>query len=173
MSFNYNPGNRYAYYARGLTPSNTDIYTLDMTYLFKDFDRPISSLKEGENPVEIGETEIVYNVFDDNASAIKSEAIPGIQYVVDYLEKFPDMMILVSAHSNKHDTRSESLMLSNQRAINILDYLVKNGINRNRLSYHGFGHDIVVNSKSNSKTPGINISAMVEFKLIGFNQPGN
>lgn len=168
MSFNYNPKSRYAYYARGVTSENTDIFKVDMTYLFNDANTPLSQLKENENPVEIGQTEVVEDVFDDEKSEIKNSAIEGLDYVIGYLKTFPNMLILVSTHSDWHQNRSESFRLSNQRALSVIDYFVKNGIDRDRLSFQGYGHDIVINTQPQAIPHAQTICNMVEFKLIGF-----
>jgi outer membrane protein OmpA-like peptidoglycan-associated protein len=171
MSFNYNPNNRYAYFARGLTADNTDIYRIDMTYLFKNTDSALEAFGNDINSVEMGQTEIVRSVFHDDKSTILEEATPDLNQIVNFLKKNSDVLILVSTHSNQHATRRESLLLSNQRAINVVDFLVKNGINRNRLTFQGFGHDIVVNSKPSSLAPSNNIASIVEFKFVGFEKP--
>jgi outer membrane protein OmpA-like peptidoglycan-associated protein len=75
----------------------------------------------------------------------------------------------VSAHSEKHDTREKSTTLSTQRARHVVDYLTKNGIDERRLTYQGFGHDIVTNLKT-TETPLAEkvLSSTVEFKVIRY-----
>lgn len=172
LSFNYNPRSRYAYFSRGLTSENSDIFRVDMTYLFKDMNTPLSDLKSGQIPIQIGETEIVNNVFNDSEDVINASAYGDLDYVVGYLKKFPEMLILITTHSDKHTDRGESLTLSNQRAINIINYFSAKGIPEKRFSYQGMGHDILVNDSGSTARPDVKISAMVEFKLIGFDKDG-
>lgn len=163
MSFNYNPTDRYAYFSRGVTPSNTDIYRIDMTHLFKDVEAEDASA----HSVEIGQTRVVNKVFADNSADISQGAIGDLQNILNYLQKNKTMIVQVTAHSNPHDTRAESIQLSNQRASNVVDYLVRNGIDKNRLSYNGLGHDVVVNSKGQAGSQD-SVGASVEFKLINY-----
>lgn len=169
MSFNYNAKSRYAYFARGLSPDNSDIYRIDMTYLFKESAKPAQNLLTNEAVIEIGQTEVVNYVFDDESSEINPETKGAIDAVIAEMKKYPKMVILIGTHSNLHEDRSASLTLSNQRAQKIFDYFIKNGIAENRLSYTGYGHDILVNAKPDSRHPASNIAGMVEFKLIGLN----
>lgn len=163
MSFNYNPTDRYAYFSRGVTPSNVDIYRIDMTNLFKDVE-----VQGGEGTTaEIGQTKVVTNVFADDSPQIRVEAMTDMKNMLIYLQKNATMVVRVTAHSNPHDNRSKSIELSNQRASAVVDYLVKNGIDKKRLSYTGLGHDIVVNSKGKSASSA-SVGSSVEFKLINY-----
>jgi outer membrane protein OmpA-like peptidoglycan-associated protein len=161
MSFNYNPKDRYAYFSRGVTPSNVDIYRIDMTHLFKEVEGEGADLYT----FEIGQTKVVNEVFADNSSDISKNALGDLNGIVNYLKKNKNMVIQVTAHSNAHDDRVASLQLSNKRASNIVDFLVKNGIEKSRLSYVGLGHDIRKNAKGDTNSDPL-IDSRVEFKLI-------
>jgi len=164
MSFNYNPTDRYAYFSRGITPSNVDIYRVDMTQLFKDVEGAGSELFTAE----IGQTKVVNNVFTDNSSDISQGAMSNMQDILNYLKKNNTMVIQVTAHSSSHDDRAVSLQLSNKRASNVVDFLVKNGIEKGRLTYVGLGHDILKNTKGETVSHGP-IDSSVEFKLLRYN----
>lgn len=163
MSFNYNPTDRFAYFSRGITPSNVDIYRVEMTNLFKD-----ETNTEGVvASAEIGQTKVISRVFADNSADISQDAMTDLKSMLNYLTKNKTMIVQVTAHSNKHDDRAASMQLSNQRASNVVDYLVKNGIEKKRLSYRGMGHDILVNSKAAASSTQW-LGASVEFKLISY-----
>lgn len=164
VSFNFNPKDRFAYFSRGLSSANSDIFRVDMTNLFNPIRTPVANLTE--NTSEIGQVHVIQNVFDSNSSEIKPSATSDLSYMLSYLTKFDNMIIMISAHSNVSASRAESLVLSNQRAVKVMDYLVKNGISSNRLSYRGLGHDIVANTSDPVSKE--NVAASVEFKLIGF-----
>lgn len=160
FSFNYNPLSRYAYFVRGLSSKNSDIFKVDMTHLFLEID---------ENPAEIGQTKIISSVFDDNQTEITPNATNDLESVLNYLKKNDNMLVVVTAHSNEHGQRTESFKLSNERAGKIVDYLVKNGVEKERLSYKGLGHDVVVTLKGqpNKKESDMKrMASTVEFTLI-------
>jgi outer membrane protein OmpA-like peptidoglycan-associated protein len=162
FSFNYNPTSRFAYFVRGFSRENTDILKVDMENLF---------LHNDDLLPEIGETKSITNVFDDNGSEIKPDALKDLHSIVEYLKKNSTTIIQITAHSNSHDSRNESLKLSNERAIKVMDYLVKNEIAQDRLTYNGLGHDVVVNTPASAAdASGIgNVSpSTVEFKVISY-----
>lgn len=167
MSFNYNPTARYAYFSRGITPNNVDIYRIEMTSLFKEDESTDSKSKFAD---EIGQTRVVKNVFDNGLAVINKDATGDLQRMVKYLMDNKAMIVQVGAHSDQHATRAESIKLSNQRASIIVEFLIRNGIDKKRLSYQGFGHDIVINSNNQSSalSPGSNMASSVEFKVISY-----
>ncbi|MEX2233077.1 MAG: OmpA family protein [Cyclobacteriaceae bacterium] len=170
VSFNFNPLSRYAYFARGLSSQNSEIFRIDMTHLFLD-QESLSPMEvvSGKKPAEIGETKVVVDVFSDDQSVINKEALNKLHVIVTYLAKNATMEILVSAHSQKHDTRAASIALSIERARAIVDYLVNNGIEKKRLTYQGFGHDIVINQKADEiKSGREDLASSVEFKIIKY-----
>jgi hypothetical protein len=166
--FSFTPESRYAFYSRGLSETNSDIFQVDMTYLFKTINTPLATLKT--NPAEIGQTQVINNVFDSEMPEINEKAMVELQYVLDFLKQYKNVAVLIRAHSNKHDSRIESLKLSNQRANKIMQYLITNGIDRRRLNYQGMGQDIVanVNNPASASEAGANpnIAGSVEFKFI-------
>jgi flagellar motor protein MotB len=168
--FGFTPRGRYAYYSRGLTPSNSDLYRVDMTYLFKSQGRPIDELHEEIDEAQIGQSLVLDSVFADNSSVIKASAIPHLDYVVGYMKVFKNYKIMINAHSNLHASREESQVLSMQRAVNILNYLLEHDIPRNRLEYQGYGHDVIINMDHlpTLKTMQKRIISSAEFRLIGF-----
>jgi hypothetical protein len=168
--FGFTPRSRYAYYSRGLTPMNSDIYRIDMTYLFKSQGKPISELHEEIDEAQIGQSLIVDSVFHDNSSEIRSSAIPHLEYVVGYMSVFKTYKVMITTHSNEHSSREQSQVLSEQRAVNILNYLVAHEISRDRLEYQGLGHDVIINMEHLPTLKGMKkrIIGSVELRLIGY-----
>ncbi|MEX2233074.1 MAG: OmpA family protein [Cyclobacteriaceae bacterium] len=162
FSFNYNPRSRYAYFVRGFSRENTDILKVDMTKFFLEDDTKLA---------EIGETKTIVDVFDDSRSEINPGADTDLRKMLEYLKRHSTMTVLVTAHSNKHAQRTESFKLSNERAAAVVDYMVKNGIAKERQAYNGLGHDVVVNFYGESDTTGPGkkgMASVVEFKIISY-----
>jgi flagellar motor protein MotB len=168
--FGFTPRGRYAYYSRGLNPSNSDLYRIDMTYLFKSQGRPINELQEAIDEAQIGQSLVLDSVFADNSAEIKASAIPHLEYVIGYMKVFKTYKVMINAHSNRHASREESQVLSEQRAVNILNYLVSHDIPRGRLEYQGYGHDVIINMDHLPTLKGMQkrIVSSAEFRLIGF-----
>jgi len=168
--FGFTPRSRYAYYSRGLTPSNSDLYRVDMTYLFKSQGRPIDKLHEEIDDAQIGQSLVLDSVFEDNSSEIKPSAIPHLEYVIGYMKAFKSYKVMITTHSNQHPSREESQVLSEQRAVKILNYLLAHDIPRERLEYQGLGHDVTVNMENlpTLKKMQKRIISTAEFRLIGY-----
>jgi len=58
---------------------------------------------------------------------------------VDLMKKYPTMEVEVSAHTDAQGPDQYNLDLSKRRAASTLEYLVSQGIERNRLKSIGYG----------------------------------
>ena len=77
--------------------------------------------------------------FDFDASNIREDAAVTLNVLVNLLNKYPDMEVEVSAHTDARGPDQYNLSLSKSRAASTLEYLVSQGINRNRLKSIGYG----------------------------------
>ncbi|MDO5979421.1 OmpA family protein [Flavivirga spongiicola] len=77
--------------------------------------------------------------FDFDKSNIREDAAVTLNVLVDLLNKYPDMAIEVSAHTDARGSDQYNLNLSKSRAASTLEYLVSQGIDRNRLKSIGYG----------------------------------
>lgn len=168
--FGFTPRSRYAYYSRGLTPTNTDIYRLDMTYLFKPSSKPLDQMDELIDAAQVGQSLVLDSVFLDDNYEMRPESMRKMRYILSYMKFFRNYRILITAHSNKHDSRDISHVLSVARAVKVVDFLVGNGIDRDRLEFQGYGHDVVVNMDNlpTLKSMKSRVASSVEFRLIGY-----
>ena len=83
------------------------------------------------------ELENIY--FDLDKWDIKPQASKTLDILVNLLKKYPRMEIQLGAHTDSRSSDEYNLILSENRAKSTLDYLVSNGINKNRLQSKGFG----------------------------------
>jgi flagellar motor protein MotB len=168
--FGFTPRSRYAYYSRGLTSSNLDIYRLDMTYLFKPSTKPLNKMDSLIDVAQIGQSLVLDSIFENNSSEIRASAIPKLQAISDYMAVYRSYTILISTHSNKHPTRKESQSLSDRRASKVFDFLVKDGVSASQLEWRGYGHDIVANMDNLPTLTSMKprVANSVEFRLVGY-----
>lgn len=168
--FSFTPRSRYAYYSRGLTADNTDIYRLDMTYFFKASVKPLNEMDELIDQAQIGQSLVLDSVFRNDEYEIRPSAIQALQYIVAYMKKFKSYVVMITAHSNIHEKREVSKVLSEARAVVVMDYLVSQGINKDRLVHQGLGQDVLANMDNlpTIKTMKDRVASSVEFRLIGF-----
>jgi outer membrane protein OmpA-like peptidoglycan-associated protein len=138
-----------------------------MTRLFKGLQDSVNYDGTINRGPEIGQTQVVQNVFDLDYADINKTAIPDLMKIIEYLKQNKNIIVKVIAHSNQHSSRNESLKLSNQRASNVMNRMIQNGIDQARLSFQGLGHDIVINTKGVT-SGSLDIESCVEFKFINF-----
>lgn len=86
------------------------------------------------------ELENIY--FDFNKYDIKPDAARTLDVLVDLLNKYPRMEIQLGAHTDNRASDLYNLILSKNRAAATLEYLVENGIDRNRLQSKGYGERV-------------------------------
>ena len=94
-------------------------------------------------PIEeiIVEDQIVLNpiLFDLDKSNIKAQAAFELDKVVSVMNKYPEMVIEVGAHTDSRATDAYNLTLSEARAQSTVQYIISKGISGKRISGKGFG----------------------------------
>ena len=111
--------------------------------------------QEDEEPLEIkkiNKGEDLNNIlglqkihFDYNDSKIRKEDEAQLQKVIALLKKFPQMKIDVRSHTDSRGDKDSNLELSVNRANSTINYIVSNGIEKNRVMGNGFGESILLN----------------------------
>ena len=77
--------------------------------------------------------------FDFDKWDIRPDAAETLQTLVDLMKKYPEMEVEVSAHTDARGPDEYNLNLSKKRAASTLDYLVSQGIEKERLKSIGYG----------------------------------
>lgn len=79
-------------------------------------------------------------LFDFDKAVIKSAAYPLLDDVVTILEKNPDMNVDLHGHCDNVGTAKYNMDLSRRRAGAVKNYLIMEGISKERLAAIGFGY---------------------------------
>ena len=91
-------------------------------------------------PIEANAKVVLRNVFfDTKKTDLKPESISELDNVVRLMNENPNMKILISGYTDNVGTPADNLKLSTGRALSVVNYLVAKGVDKNRLSYKGFG----------------------------------
>lgn len=93
----------------------------------------------------IGLTNIYY---DFNKYTIRPDAARDLDRLAQTMQKYPDLEIRFESHTDARGTDEYNMKLSQRRAKATLDYLVRKGIDTNRMEYEGFGEGQLVNDCS-------------------------
>jgi len=122
----------------------------DNLYSFsrEDYTPPIVELDDRETNPETGRQQLrdVGNIyFDFDKATIKEESKPTLNKVADIMKKYPTLNIEIGSHADARGTDSYNMALSERRAASTLEYLVSQGIERERLTSKGFGESMPLN----------------------------
>ena len=101
---------------------------------YADAEEHVKKNEKGDVQVQLDK---IY--FDFDKSNIREDAAVTLNVLVDLLNKYPDMEIEIAAHTDARGSDQYNLILSKNRAASTLEYLVSQGIDRNRLKSIGYG----------------------------------
>jgi outer membrane protein OmpA-like peptidoglycan-associated protein len=91
-------------------------------------------------PIKAGEKMVLKNVFFETAKFdLKPESKIELNKLIAFLNLNPTVKIELSGHTDNVGDKKSNLVLSQNRAKAVYDYLVANGIVAEKLSYKGYG----------------------------------
>ncbi len=98
---------------------------------------------------ETGDTFVLNNVYYDlDKSNIRPDAAIELDKLVLILKQHPTMRIELSSHTDSRASDAYNMALSQRRAASAVAYLVKQGIDKNRMVAKGYGETRLVNKCS-------------------------
>lgn len=131
---------------------------------FADADARVRKDEKGDLMVDLDK---IY--FDYNASKISADAAATLNVLVDLMKKYPSMKIEIASHTDARGNDRYNLELSKLRAASALEYLVSQGIARNRLTSVGYGETQPLNNCTKEgmcKEEEYDINRRCEFKIL-------
>ena len=112
-----------------------------------------------------GETIQLENVFFHRASAEMLESsFPELDKLVYVMINNPDLEIEIRGHTDNVGFEEELLLLSEERAEAIRNYLVRKGVDASRMQFKGYGSSVPIASNNHPETRKLN--RRVEFFII-------
>lgn len=88
----------------------------------------------------ISKPSVVENIFYDYDKAdLRPESKTALNELIAVLHNNPNVTIEMASHTDRWGSDAYNINLSERRAKSVVDYLVENGISRNRLQPHGYG----------------------------------
>ena len=117
-------------------------------------------------PIEINASIVLKNIFFDiNKFELKTESQVELDKLVQLLIENPSLKIEISGHTDNVGKPIDNLLLSNNRAKAVVDYLIKKNIATARLTVKGYGETKPV---ANNKTEdGRALNRRTEMKVTG------
>lgn len=91
--------------------------------------------------------------------------------ILKLLKEAPEIVVEISSHTDNHGSAEFNFTLSQRRADEIVNYLVRNGIDRDRLQAKGFGFDKPIapnqNPDGSDNPEGRQLNRRTEFRVVG------
>jgi outer membrane protein OmpA-like peptidoglycan-associated protein/tetratricopeptide (TPR) repeat protein len=116
------------------------------TQLNLTFEKALCKVAVGDDLGKCFGIKWIYFEFDK--STIKPEAALDLAKILDVMGEYPNMKIDIRSHTDSRGTSKYNEGLSDRRAKSTKEWLIKNGINPNRLSSKGYGENQLVNNCS-------------------------
>lgn len=108
-------------------------------------------------PIEAGASIVLKNIFFNTGKFIlEATSEEELDRVVELMNENPGMKILISGHTDNVGKDADNLILSNNRAKTVIQYLQKKGIAASRLKAKGFGASQPVAPNDNEVGRAIN-----------------
>ncbi len=117
-------------------------------------------------PINVGATIILSNIFFDyNKATLRDISKAELDNLVRLLTvDYPKMVIEIGGHTDNKGSLEYNTTLSTNRAKSVVDYLIKHGVAKERLSYKGYAYQNPIDT--NDTEEGRQNNRRVEFKVI-------
>ncbi len=116
-------------------------------------------------PIKKGKKVVLKNIFFEiDSYKLKKESFIELDKLVKFLEMNNTLKIQINGHTDNQGTDQHNLELSKNRAKAVYDYLIENGIAKERLKYKGFGEQQPI--ATNETPKGRALNRRTEFEII-------
>jgi outer membrane protein OmpA-like peptidoglycan-associated protein/tetratricopeptide (TPR) repeat protein len=115
--------------------------------------------------IKTGNKVILKNIFfETNSYKLKDESKLELQKLLSFMKKYPNTKIEIEGHTDNVGEENTNQTLSENRAKSVIQFLVDNGISKERLSANGYGEKMPI--ADNNTEEGRAINRRTEFKII-------
>jgi outer membrane protein OmpA-like peptidoglycan-associated protein len=116
--------------------------------------------------IELGAKVVMKNIFfETGKNTMKQESFQQLNNVIEFMKDNNTLKLEISGHTDNVGSLSANVKLSENRAKSVVDYMIKGGIDKSRLTYKGYGPNQPV-AKNNTEA-GKAKNRRVEFKITG------
>lgn len=109
-------------------------------------DKAIKELKVGDDLAIVLELKTI--LFDLNKSNIRPDAAVELAKILDVMQQNPNIKVDIRSHTDSRNSADYNKKLSDRRAKSTMAWLVKNGIDKTRLTAKGYGESQLLNKCS-------------------------
>jgi outer membrane protein OmpA-like peptidoglycan-associated protein len=116
-------------------------------------------------PIKTGKTVVLNNIFfETNSFELKKSSEVELTKLISFLQKYPDIKIEISGHTDNTGNEKFNLTLSENRAKVVAQYLISHGIDSKRIRYKGYGEKMPV--ADNNTEEGRSKNRRTEFQIV-------
>jgi len=116
-------------------------------------------------PLIVGEKVVLHNIFfETDKYDLKPESAAELDKLTEFLKNTPALKIEIGGHTDNVGTELHNIELSQNRANSVFDYLIKQGIEKERLLSKGYGKSMPVDT--NDTPAGRANNRRTEFKVM-------
>lgn len=115
-------------------------------------------------PIDTGASIVLKNIFfETNKYDLKPESEVELGKLIAFLKNNPTIKIEISGHTDNQGTPQSNIILSENRAKAVYDYLIAHSIDANRLTYKGYGQTRPI--ATNDTPEGRQLNRRTEMKI--------
>lgn len=138
---------------------HTHEFVIDQPKVLADLDR---------KRISIGQTlQINQLFFEADSSDVNEESFAVLNELLEFLSENRDVIIEIGGHTNGIPPHEYCDRLSSERAKNVAQYLIENGISQTQVQHKGYGKRVPI--ASNDTAAGRTKNQRVELKIISMN----
>lgn len=117
-------------------------------------------------PIDTGASIVLKNIFfETNKYDLKPESEVELGKLITFLKNNPTIKIELSGHTDNQGTPQSNIILSENRAKAVYDYLIAHAIDASRLTYKGYGQTRPI--ATNDTPEGRQLNRRTEMKITG------
>lgn len=129
-----------------------------------DFADKLDTLHISLQPIQLDATVSLNNIlFDIDKFDLLPESETELKILISFLENNANISIEIGGHTDNVGRTEYNQILSENRAKAVYDYLLKNGITPERLSFKGYGESVAIST--NNEEEGRALNRRTEIKI--------
>jgi outer membrane protein OmpA-like peptidoglycan-associated protein len=155
-------------YNYGINVSRTGYLFYSENFMFEGQHAALKPYIKNINlsPVKVGEKMELANIFYEVDSwKLKKESVSELDNLVDLLTENKDVIIEIGGYTDSTGSTEYNLLLSEKRALSVVNYLKNKGISADRLNYKGYGNTSPIGD--NVTAEGRKMNRRTEAKITG------
>ncbi len=129
---------------------------------------PMSSIVRNfyVTPIEVGQSVDIENIyFETGKATLKPESFRSLNALIEFLNEYPNVRVEIGGHTDNVGSAEINQRISQERALSVAEYVIKQGVPAHRVVSKGYGFDKP--KASNRTAEGRAQNRRVDFTITG------